>query len=210
MTWADFYLICFVVGLLLSVLAFILGDLHLHIHLPFHIHLPNFDFGHVDSGHGIGAGDAGGLPAINFGTLTTFLAWFGGIGYLLVRHSNLYALSALGVAFFGGLVGAAIVFFVISRVFLRNEADYIADDGDMVGVLGRITSSVFQGGTGELTYVQGGTRHSCAARTDDGSAISKGTEVVVTRYDRGVAYVKPWEELEEEYANGSGADSKQS
>jgi len=29
MTWADFYLICFVVGLLLSVLALVVGDLHM-------------------------------------------------------------------------------------------------------------------------------------------------------------------------------------
>src|SRR5512147_908089 len=105
MTWTDFYLICFVVGLLLSVLSLVLGDLHLHIHLPFHIHFGNFDLG---GGHTNGAGGhaGGGFPAINFGTVTTFLAWFGGIGYLLTRHSNLYAMAALGVAIIGGLVGA--------------------------------------------------------------------------------------------------------
>src|SRR4051794_19429253 len=115
MTWTDFYLICFVVGLLLSLLSLVLGDLHLHIHLPFHIHFGNLDFGGVHS-HGMAGahGGAGGFPAINFGTVTTFLAWFGGIGYLLTRHSNLYAMTALGVAIIGGLVGASIIFVLLS------------------------------------------------------------------------------------------------
>ncbi len=196
MTWSDFYLLCFVVGLLLSVLSFVLGDLHFHIHLPFHWELPYLHIGTPHAPH-IGGGPhaEAGLPAVNFGTITAFLAWFGGIGYLLAKHSHLYAFTALGIAMLGGLVGGAIVFFFISRVLLRYEADYVPEDCDMVGILGRISSSIFKGGTGEIVYVQGGTRHSCAARSEDGTAISKGTEVVVTNFDKGVAYVKPWEEL---------------
>jgi len=30
---------------------------------------------------------------------------------------------------------------------------------------------------------------------EDGTAILKGTEVVVTRYERGIAYVRPWSEM---------------
>ena len=37
------------------------------------------------------------------------------------------------------------------------------------------------------------------ARSDEGFAIPKGTEVVVTRYEQGIAYVRPWEELDEFY-----------
>jgi hypothetical protein len=35
----------------------------------------------------------------------------------------------------------------------------------------------------------------CGARSDDGSAVAKGTEVVVTRYDKGIAYVRLWSEM---------------
>ena len=31
MTWADFYLVCFVVGFFLSMLMFLAGGMHLHI-----------------------------------------------------------------------------------------------------------------------------------------------------------------------------------
>jgi len=67
----------------------------------------------------------------------------------------------------------------------------------MVGVLGSICSPIRAGGTGELLYSQMGTRRACSARSEDGAAIPKGTEVVVTRYERGIAYVRLWEELTE-------------
>src|SRR6185437_10526258 len=59
-----------------------------------------------------------------------------------------------------------------------------------VGVLGKVTSSIRQGGTGEIVYTQGGTRHATGARSEDSSAIAKGSEVVVTRYEHGIAYVR--------------------
>ena len=40
-----------------------------------------------------------------------------------------------------------------------------------------------------------GTRRVCGARSEDGSAIAKGTEVVVTRYEKGIAYVRLWSEM---------------
>jgi membrane protein implicated in regulation of membrane protease activity len=136
------------------------------------------------------------LPAFNLATLTAFLAWFGGIGYLLTVHSSLYGMAALGLATLGGLVGATLIFFAISKIILRHE-DVEFESGDLVGMLGRITSTVFENGTGELVYVQRGTRHTCAARTEDGSAVPKATEVIVTRYEKGIAYVRPWEEMAE-------------
>ena len=36
------------------------------------------------------------------------------------------------------------------------------------------------------------TRRVAGARSEDGGAIAKGTEVMVTRYDKGIAYVRPW------------------
>jgi len=207
MTWTDFYLICFVVGLMLSVLSLLLGDmhLHLHLHLPFHLHFGGL---HIGSPHGAHVPSAGQLPVINLGTITAFLAWFGGIGYLLTRHSNLYGYTALGISILGGLTGAAIIFFAISKVLLRHEADYVPESGDMVGVLGRITNSVFENGTGEIVYVQGGTRHSCGARSEDAVAIPKGTEVIVTRYERGIAYVRPWEEMAEARFDSNEAETQ--
>jgi hypothetical protein len=42
------------------------------------------------------------------------------------------------------------------------------------------------------------TRRVAGARSEAGRAIAKGTEVIVTRYERGIAYVSTWDELKEE------------
>jgi membrane protein implicated in regulation of membrane protease activity len=189
MTFSDLYLVCFIVGFVLSFVAFFVGDLHLHVHLPFHLHFG--DVGAPHAPHGAGAQ----MAVINFGTITTFLAWFGGVGYLLTRHSGLYAISALGLAIGAGLVGASLVFMFISRVLMRQDTALDPADYEMVGVLGKICSSIRAGGTGELMYSQEGTRRVSGARSETGEPIAKGVEVVVTRYERGIAYVRPWEEL---------------
>jgi hypothetical protein len=65
----------------------------------------------------------------------------------------------------------------------------------MVGVLGRVSVSIREQGTGEIIYSQAGTRRTCGARGEEGKAIAKGTEVVVTRYEKGIAYVRLWTEM---------------
>jgi len=191
--WPAFFLGCFIVGFVLSALAFALSAVHamFHIHIPFvhHLHLP-----HADVLHGAHATHGGASP-INFATLMAFLAWFGGTGYLLTTELRWVALPALAGAVGAGFVGASAVFWVMARVLWSPHENLRSVDAQMVGVLGRVGSPIREGGTGELIYTQGGTRHSCGARSADGSAIEKGTEVVVTAFDRGIAYVQRWEEF---------------
>ena len=190
MTWANFYLICFFLGFVLSLLSLV-GSLHLHI--------PHFDFNiGGDHGHGLHHGDAGHhgeASRINFGTVAAFLAWFGGTGYVLARFSGFWSLLALAVACASGLVGAAIVFFFLAKVLIRTDEELNPADYDMIGVLGTVTSGIRPSGTGEMIFSQAGARRAAPARSEDGLTIEKGTEVVVTRYERGIAYVRPWDEL---------------
>jgi len=181
MSWAEFYLYCFLVGFGLTVVALLVGSPHLH--LPHaHLHLP----------HAHGAG--GQAPWFNFGTLAAFLAWFGGTGYLMERYGHVWFLLALGVSLLSGLAGAAIVFWFLARVLMRREAALDPADYDMVGVLGRLSISIRPGGTGEIIYSQEGTRHVAGARSEENIAIAKGSEVIVTRYEKGIAYVRPWQD----------------
>jgi membrane protein implicated in regulation of membrane protease activity len=192
MTWADFYLVCFVVGFFLSLLMFLAGGLHLHIP-HFHAHTPSVHL-HTGAGHAPTQGHAQ-ISPFNLITLTAFLAWFGGTGYLLTRHSAMWFWAALGVALLSGTGGAAIIYLFLSRVLSSPDEALDPADYEMVGVLGRLSMPIREGGTGELIYSQAGTRRVCGARAEDGSAISKTTEVVVTRYERGIAYVRPWSEI---------------
>jgi hypothetical protein len=106
----------------------------------------------------------------------------------------------LGIALASGLIGGGIVFLFLSKVLTSEEEDMDPADYEMVGVLGRMSISIREGGTGELIYSQAGTRRVCGARSESGAPIAKGVEVVVTRYDRGIAYVRPWTEMSGEEA----------
>jgi hypothetical protein len=214
MTWADFYLICFAVGFCLSFFSFVLGGARtgrLHLpHLHGHVggaHIPSatVPVAHAPvSGHAPAGGSArasqtvqqgSGVSPFNFVTLTAFLAWFGGTGYLLTRYSGMWVGFGLLASVTAGLLGGGIVFVFLSRVLISDDENMDSADYEMVGVLGRICSAIRAGGTGEMIYTQMGTRRVCGARNEDGSAIAKGTEVVVTRYEKGIAYVRLWSEM---------------
>lgn len=182
MTSADFFLICFLLGFALSLLSLVAGMSDLH--LP-HVHV------HLD--HGAHAGDIG--SPVNFATIAAFLAWFGGTGFLLSRYYGVLFLLALGIATISGLGGAAIVFWFLVKVLISKEENLDPADYDMVGVLGTINSPVRQGGTGEMIFSQEGVRRVAGARSEDGAPIAKGEEVVVTRYEKGIAYVRRWEDF---------------
>jgi hypothetical protein len=211
MTWEGFYLVCFVVGFALAVLGFLSGTLHWPFGHGHEIHLPGLHaphgLGHGVSAHGAGAAHApaahagaGGETSVspyNFATFMAFLAWFGGMGYLLTSRGNLGRLAVLAIAVASGVTGAAIVFGFLTKVLLGHERDLQAADFEMVGVLARVTVPIRAGGTGEIVYSQEGTRRSAGARSELSGAITRGAEVVVTRYERGIAYVRLWEELAE-------------
>jgi hypothetical protein len=65
----------------------------------------------------------------------------------------------------------------------------------MIGVLGRVTCPIREGGIGEMTFSQQGRRSATPVRSEDGAPIPKGVEVVVTRYEKGVAYVRGFEQM---------------
>jgi hypothetical protein len=215
--WSDFYLICFAVGFCFSFFSFVFGGsrfgrLHLaHFHGQALPHLP-LTHGPVATSvpHGpvaahlpavaqpAGAaklGRGGGVSPFNPPSLAAFLAWFGGTGYLLTRFSSLWVGLGLIASVISGAVGGGIIFLFLSRVLISEDENMCAADYEMAGVLGKLSVPIREGGTGELLYSQMGTRRVCGARSEDGSAMMKGAEVVVTRYEKGIAYVRLWSEM---------------
>lgn len=203
MTWADFYLLCFGIGLTFSIVSFLMGGIRSHIHFPHGGPVHHGEgIGHAIGSHGPRTGAVGGravrggqISPFNSFTVMIFLAWFGGTGYLLTHYYDVWFWSGLGFAILSGLVGGAIVYGFLSKILVSGDENLDPADYEMVGVLGHIASSIREGGTGEIIYSQAGTRRVCGARSETGQAIAKGVEVVVTRYERGIAYVRLWDEL---------------
>jgi membrane protein implicated in regulation of membrane protease activity len=199
MSWIDFYVTALVIGLVLSVLSLVLGAFHLHLprgfgHATFggHAHVgPLASTAHVHSGAPRGNSGNDVSPA-NFSSLLMFLAWFGGAGALLrLLHVGPF-LSFVG-ALLSGVFGAYLLVLFLRRVLLVRDHTMRPRDYALPGLVATVSLAIREGGTGEISYTQGGTRKSSAARAEGGEAIALGIEVVVLRFENGVAHVRAWQ-----------------
>ena len=194
MTWSDFYLVCFLVGLIFSAVSFLLGGSHAHFGHGLHLHLGHGHGAHFHGSHAAGHSDS--VSFFNVATVTAFLAWFGGAGYLLTRYSSLVIWLAFASSALAGLSGAGLIFWFLVKL-AATEQPLDPADYDLIGALGKLSANIRAGGTGEMIFPQQGARKAVGARSEDGTAIPKGTEVVITRYEKGIAYVRRWDELAE-------------
>lgn len=185
MTMESFFLICFFVGLSLSVLSMFGGTGHLHVG---HLHLGHVHTGKPGGAHGLAS-------AINGFTLPAFLCWFGGTGYLMER-SGVWSMTLIFLfAVISGVAGASLVYALLFKILMPRERVLRSEDTEMTGVVARVSDQIRAGGTGEILFSQMGARKSAAARSEDGSPIPRDAEVLVLRYERGIAYVRAWDEV---------------
>jgi len=183
MTLEQFFLACFTFGFVFSLVGFLAGSAHLHFHM-----------GHGPMHGGLHQGSSGGSK-FNFGTVAAFLTWFGGAGYILSNWGRIGLALILTVAVAVGLVGAVIIFLFVAKIVAPGDIPLDPADYRMVGALGTVSCPVLPRGTGEMIFVQQGRRSAVPIRSESGSPIPAGKEVVVTRYENGIAYVREWEEL---------------
>ena len=192
MNWELLYLACFAVGLVLCVASIFTGGHHGHLHLGGHTHLATPRLGATHPAH---AATGHGVTHVNGFTLTAFLCWFGGAGYLMRTHGSFTFALVLLCATLSGLAGAGLVSWFLGSVLLSHERPLTAEETATAGVLGRVSGPLRPGVTGEILFTQLGSRRSAPARSDDGAPIPRDAEVIVLRYEHGIAYVRRWDEL---------------
>ena len=137
------------------------------------------------------------IPWWNGFSLMIFLCWFGAAGYLLSRHGSFVAAVVLVLSAICGVAGGAIVFLFLTKVLMPHERELTAEETEVVGAVGRVSSAIRAGGTGEIVYQQMGAVRSAPARSEDGEPIQQQEEVYVIRYEKGIAYVRRWDDLAE-------------
>lgn len=205
MTWASFYLVCFLAGLFLSAFT-LLGGMghfggagHVHVsHVPHapHVHVPHAPhLANTTTGAATAQGPAT-IPWWNAFSIMIFLCWFGAAGYLLTRYGSFVATVVVVLAAICGVIGGAIIFLFLTRVLMPHEHELTSDETGIVGAVGRVSSPIRSSGTGEVVYEQLGAIRSVPARSEKGAPILKEEEVFVVRYEKGIAYVRRWAEVE--------------
>jgi hypothetical protein len=73
---------------------------------------------------------------------------------------------------------------------LMLDADYRIE-----GCVGTLSMPIRESGTGEVIFSLGGVRRCAGARSETAEFVEKGAEVVIERYEKGIAYVKRWDDF---------------
>ena len=193
---ANLFLGCFLVGFTLTLVSLLFGFDHGGDGIHFGDHGAPADIGMGDAGgmDAGGADHAGGHSAhgasfFSYTGLLMFLTCFGGVGYILNRNASGMLVTVLAGSILAGLGGATIIFLYFNHFMRHGETPMDPAEYQMAGTLARVTSGIRLGEAGEITYVQGGTRKTAGARSDEAQAHPQGEEVVIVRYEKGIAYV---------------------
>lgn len=207
---ATVFLVLFLVGFGLTVTSAVLGAVeagsgHIHIghvdggaHADLGGHVGHAHAGHVHAGHGDNPnvyGDTAAVSPVNFQTVVAFITGFGGVGYIGTRLGWALYLIAVPLAIVGGLLVSTLIF---KFMLLLKRGETPMAPTDYEHLIGSLSAGIREGGTGEMLYLQNGSRQTAIARSHDGRAIAAGTEVIVLRYENGVVYVQPWQEFQDQ------------
>ncbi|MCD6033363.1 MAG: hypothetical protein K0S78_5549 [Thermomicrobiales bacterium] len=140
-------------------------------------------------------GDHGFSSLFNVSSILAFLTWFGGVGYLARNGLGWHWSISLLVAVLGGVAAAWLVLWFVRKVLRSPQEALDPRDYERVGVLARVTSSIREGGVGEIVWEQRGSRMVTSARSAEAVPIARGTEVLILRVERGMAIVEPFDDL---------------
>ncbi|MEN9576164.1 MAG: hypothetical protein RL514_4019 [Verrucomicrobiota bacterium] len=150
--------------------------------------------GHHDMGSGghVDGADHGGVSAFSPIVIAAFTTGFGAFGYLLsmVEATRSPALSA-PLAAVGAFAFASVIVAALRLVFRKTQSSSESHAASVVGTTATLGTGIPEHGVGEIVYVQGGTRYTAPARTEDGKAIATGAAVTVTRLVGTQFFVKP-------------------
>ncbi|MDQ6602340.1 MAG: hypothetical protein M3Z19_06380 [Chloroflexota bacterium] len=207
---AALFLVCFLVGLSMTALSLVMGMGHfggLHLGHAGGAHaLGHGGTAHGNAAHGNSVADTSSPTVssgfLNFTTIMTFVTWFGGVGYLVLQYTALGGVVSLVVATVSGIGGGSVVALFITRVLEKGQTEIHEADYHMPGTAAHVTSTIYPGYAGEITYALAGSTQTSAARSVVGEELPRGSEVVVLKYERGVAYVDTWQR-----ALGEGSDA---
>jgi len=128
----------------------------------------------------------------NLQTVTAFMAFFGGSGWVLYDSANQGPVVALVLATLAGLAGGGAVFWFLVKVLVAGQTFMDPDESRVEGMVAHVTIPIQNGHVGEIVFSREGVRRSEGARSATGAPIARGTEVVIVRYEGGLAYVEPW------------------
>jgi membrane protein implicated in regulation of membrane protease activity len=170
------YTICLALGLMFTLVSAFAGHF----------------FGGHDADSGVGTGghaeagyDHSGVPGLSFFSptvLACFVTAFGACG-LILSHipatKNMWISAPISSV--AGVAMAGVAFFLFNTMFKKTQSSSESRVATLIGQTASILTPIPQNGVGEISYIQGGTRYTAPARTENGAPVGPGKPVRITR-----------------------------
>ena len=168
--------VCFFVGVGLTIISFVLGNL--------------LDFGGFD-GFDADFDFSGSFLPISPSLIVIFITIFGGSGMIMLKSIHiskiLIVLLSVGISFFISLL---IQKFIISPL-KKAQNTSSPELEELIGIPATVKENILEDAFGEITYVTHGNSFSAPAKSVDRTSISAGTEVSICWIDEHVFFVTP-------------------
>jgi membrane protein implicated in regulation of membrane protease activity len=173
------YIILFLVGVIYTVITFLLGGFFDIVHLGGDI------TAHIDGGHG-----GIGMSPLKPITIVSFLTVFGGIGIIGTSH-GLNPIITFIMAFLVGLVISFSIFrYVIVPLSKAQNTSAVYQD-KLIGMQAVVISRIMENGFGTIGYVVNGTKYNAPAQHVSKKAVEQGEKVLIYLIKDKIFYVEP-------------------
>jgi len=125
------------------------------------------------------------VPGISFFSptvLSSFVTAFGACGLILERIPSTQSIwISAPLSAVAGAVIALLTFLFFNAMFKKFQGSSESRVGTLIGQIASVATPIPQNGVGEISYVQGGSRYTAPARTADGSPVTAGKCVRISK-----------------------------
>ncbi|MCM0647159.1 NfeD family protein [Clostridium swellfunianum] len=194
------YSIVFWVGVIYTVVTFLMGGLlglvHLDGHVDTHVdthfdtHLDTHIDAHVDGG---GISPTFTVFPLKPITIVSFLTVFGGIG-MIGTHNGMNVVLLFVMALASGLITAFILykFIVVPLYKAQNTSAFTRKS--LIGMQAKVISPILEDGFGTIGYIVNGRKFNAPAQHIGKKAVAQGEEVIIYEIKDNTFFVQPLNE----------------
>ncbi|MEO8215935.1 MAG: NfeD family protein [Acidobacteriota bacterium] len=132
------------------------------------------------------------IPLFSPTILSVFVTGFGGIGAILRMTTHIHPLVEIALAAGGGVGFAFLGLLILGVIAKQTQGGSEYATGDLVGGSAEVIVPIPDGGgMGEVAYVKKGSRSNAPARSKDGRAIARNTDVQIVSISGTTLIVEP-------------------
>jgi hypothetical protein len=180
------YFLAFGVGLLWAIIVVVSGGLGGDVDVP-DADVPGFDIGDADA-FDVGSVEVSPISPI---TISTFITAFGAVGIISRQLFGVSGPVSLLWSTAGGLLLSGVMFLFYSRFLIGSQGSSEVRVSQLVGLTAEVIAPIPEDGVGEIAVVAQGSRVTYPARSSQGTAIKRGTLVIIDQMLGTQALVSP-------------------